>query len=277
MDAIQSFLSQLTPSARHLFSGQVCGMSPTHYAGTVGYLHFFRGGKLTIIPEGAEPFTLDKPSLVFYPGAWPHHMRGDEQQPAHMLCAVVDYGGISRNPVAVTLPKVIIIPLEEVPSLRVTLDLLTAEADLKQEGWQAATDRLFEYVIVQIIRHAMGQGMINDGILAGLGDAKLARSLTAIHEQMNSHWSLEKLARLSGMSRARFAARFAELIGVTPMEYLLNRRLSQAMKMLKTNETIKTVAAACGFSSPSVFTRAFARHVGQSPSEWLQNPKHELN
>ena len=270
MTAVQTFLSQLKPEARHLFSGNVCGLSKTHYTGQVGYLHFFRGGKLTVMPEGAEPFVLEKPSLIFYPTSWPHHMFGDELLQAKMLCSVVEFCGPAALAARHTLPRVIVMDLENAPNLQLTLEMLVREADAKRTGWQAATDRLFEYLIAQIIREIVENGTVDAKVLEGMGDKQLAKGLTAIHSQLEKPWSLEDLAAQCGMSRARFAARFLEVLGTTPMHYLSVCRLNNAAQLIKVGHSMKAAAAKSGFSSASIFARAFFRQYGQSPSEWLK-------
>jgi len=270
MDPLQHFLGQAQFKARHLFSDTICGRSPTYYAGSVGYIHFFRGGKLTVIPDDRESYTLTEPTLIFCPGSWPHRLHGDETLGALMRCSVLDSDTGMRRAMEAVLPRVLVIPVGKLPALHTTLDLLIAEADGKKLGWKLACDRLFEYLVAQILRWAVETGVINQTAMTGFGDPKLARSLAALHSDMTQDWTLENLAALAGMSRSSYAARFSAIMGITPAEYILNLRVSAAKHLLLQGVPVKTAALETGFSAPAVFTRAFRRKVGASPLEWLR-------
>lgn len=276
MEPLQHFFSQVQFSARHLFNDRVCGLSPTHYAGTVGYFHFFRGGKLKVIPEGASTFAISEPTLIFYPSSWPHHLHGDEVQGAQMLCSIIDSNSGMRRAVQAVLPRVMVIPVSEAPLLHNTLGLLTAEADARRMGWRMACDRLFEYLIAQILRHAIENGAVDQATLSGFGDQRLSRALTTLHDDLTRDWSLASLAEEAGMSRSSFAEYFSAVMAVTPAEYVLNLRLGAAKRLLTQGVSVKAASAATGFSSQAVFARAFRRQTGETPLQWLAGERFQI-
>lgn len=272
-DAVQIFLSQVEFSATHLFNDIVCGRSPTHYTGEVGYIHFFQGGKLTVLPQGDIPFTLTQPSIVFYPTAWPHHLHGDEVLGARMQCSVIDYRvGMSKF-VKATLPPVIVVPVSQYPELQATLQLLVSEGNSKFVGWRTATERLFEYLMALIIRQLVSTKQVEASALAGFGDANIARSIIAVNDDISGDWDLTKMATLSGMSRSSYSARFLAKMNITPAEYVLRLRLTRAKELLKQGVAVKAVAMQTGFSSAAVIARAFKRHENKSPLAWLKQVK----
>jgi AraC-like DNA-binding protein len=69
------------------------------------------------------------------------------------------------------------------------------------------------------------------------------------------------------MSRSGFAARFAALVGQTPMHYVTNVRMRVANELLNTEKglTIGEVAARLGYQSEGAFNRAFKRFNGKTP------------
>jgi AraC-like DNA-binding protein len=68
------------------------------------------------------------------------------------------------------------------------------------------------------------------------------------------------------MSRSAFAARFTELIGQPPMQYLAQWRLHLAREQLmETREPIGTVANWAGYQSEASFGRAFKQLFGVPP------------
>lgn len=152
------------------------------------------------------------------------------------------------------------------------LSLLDDEATADRPGRSLALDRLLEVILVEALRHRADQvdGM-RPGLLAGLADPRISRALRAIHMQPSCAWSVAQLAREAGMSRAGFAARFAQIIGVSPIGYLTVWRLSIAKAALISGKRpMIEVAEIAGYGSVSAFSAAFSRATGQSPTVYRQ-------
>jgi AraC-like DNA-binding protein len=81
---------------------------------------------------------------------------------------------------------------------------------------------------------------------------------------------VDELARLSGLSRAHFSRVFAAHEGLPPAEYVLNKRLDRAAKLLATSADlpVKDVSGMCGFEDPNYFAKVFRRGFGVSPTEF---------
>ena len=61
--------------------------------------------------------------------------------------------------------------------------------------------------------------------------------------------------------------RFRERFGVTPHQYLTNKRLQVAAGMLQNcGDMVSDIAAACGFRDPLYFSHMFKKKYGMSPS-----------
>jgi len=94
--------------------------------------------------------------------------------------------------------------------------------------------------------------------------------LAAIDAHIDRHAAyplqVADLARLAGLSAARFHVRFLEDTGQTPMEYVRNRRLNLARHLLQHSQlAIGEIAAKVGYNSQSAFTAALARQFGSTP------------
>lgn len=81
------------------------------------------------------------------------------------------------------------------------------------------------------------------------------------------------LARLAGLSSARLHARFMAERGVTPMDYIRQRRLLRARQLLQgTALPIGEIASRVGYSSQSAFAAAVLKAFGRSPGALRREP-----
>ena len=96
-----------------------------------------------------------------------------------------------------------VLPLAAHPALEPVCNLLIGEAFAEGGGRQTALDRLFDYLLILIVRHVVESGAVSTGVLAGLADPRLAKALTAMHEAPKKPWKLDDLADVAGMSRTR--------------------------------------------------------------------------
>jgi AraC-like DNA-binding protein len=88
-------------------------------------------------------------------------------------------------------------------------------------GSEVVATRLAEVLFIQILRAHIASGPErNKGWLRAIFDPQMGAALSAIHHRVNTPWTVESLAGAAGMSRSAFAARFKELLGQTPLEYV---------------------------------------------------------
>jgi transcriptional regulator GlxA family with amidase domain len=119
-----------------------------------------------------------------------------------------------------------VLPLAAHAMLAPVCDLLIGEGFSAAGGRDAALDRLFDYLLILIVRHVVGSGSVTTGVLAGLADPRLAKALTAMHEAPKTRWTRDALAEIAGMSRTRFAENFRTHVGRTPMDHLTVWRMT---------------------------------------------------
>jgi AraC-like DNA-binding protein len=272
MDSLAPFFERFSLSARMFYSGQQCGISPTLDEPT-GYLHVLRRGTLTVIRPNAHPLVIDTPSIVFFPRPQRHRVHGPEGDGADLVCATVQFGTGMLNPLTASLPEPFVVALNALPELAPALELLFAEASSQSAGRQTALDHLFEYVLVLLIRSALKERLLESGVLSGLADERLGRAIEAMHKHPEAPWSLEELAQRAGMSRARFAARFRQVVCTTPFDYLTDWRLGVTQTMLRKGSSLKLIAATVGYANATALTRVFTKRLGISPSDWLASQR----
>lgn len=112
---------------------------------------------------------------------------------------------------------------------------------------------------------------LDNGIIAGLGDTKVAKALRAMHADVQKKWTVGQLAEVAGMSRSVFAERFGRVVGLAPIDYLLRWRMALAKDALQSGKAaLSEIAQQTGYLSVSAFSTAFTRTVGCPPSSFAQ-------
>jgi transcriptional regulator GlxA family with amidase domain len=149
-----------------------------------------------------------------------------------------------------------------------TIAQIVTEVDQPQPGGGPVLERLTELAFLEILRRQF-QITAPKGWLAAILDPALSRVLLALHEDPRRDWNLAELAQASGSSRSALVARFAALLGTSPMRYLRDWRLYLAAQDLAgTPRPIITIATEAGYSTEAAFTRAFTRAFGTPPAGW---------
>src|SRR3546814_20202863 len=92
-----------------------------------------------------------------YPRPLTHRFHNPPADGPDFTCARLDFGGGSHNPLARALPPLVALPLSRVPALHAALELLFAETDRVRCGQRLLADRLFEVVVIQLLRWLLDQ------------------------------------------------------------------------------------------------------------------------
>lgn len=100
-------------------------------------------------------------------------------------------------------------------------------------------------------------------------EERLAGNLTAP--------GLKELADLCGLSVRQLTRGFRVSRACSIGDYIEQRRMEAAKRLLMEGDSVKTIAFAMGFASPSSFTFAFRRAVGASPSTFRQRQGRALS
>ena len=115
----------------------------------------------------------------------------------------------------------------------------------------------FKCTLIYILRHAIQQNLIEQGILFALQDKRLNTALIAILQQPQNDWHIEQLAELATMSRANFIRVFQQQLGMSPGRFLTKVRLQSAAFLLKQSQ--QSVACHCfrsgGINQKRIFVK----------------------
>lgn len=251
--------------------------------------HMIAEGGCWLHLRDAEPRSLETGDLVVFPhDAW--HLLAASPDPGdgtmHMftegtgpyttlICGYFEFLAGGRNPVLDALPPAIVVPHAEAGIELATLaKLMLQELSADAPGTQSVVDKLADVLFVVAVRHHVNRAADVRGLLAALADPRLYRALEAMHRAPERAWTVEALAAEAMMSRTVFALRFAETVGMPPMEYLTRWRMTQAELLLRNPRlSADAIAERVGYDSAEAFRRAFKRVHGRNPGDfkrWLR-------
>ena len=155
-----------------------------------------------------------------------------------------------------------------VPAIQAIIPLLVAELEAPDDGGDPMVSGLLDALMVGIVRAAVrvsGEG----SWLAGIDDAVLSPAIQAVHADPSGDWTLERLARVAGVSRSLFSQRFSDHMNETPMGYVRRWRMSLAARLLMDEALdLDDVARQVGYKSQYAFSRTFKRIVGEPPGQF---------
>lgn len=82
---------------------------------------------------------------------------------------------------------------------------------------------------------------------------------------------MHDLCQYVGRSRRQLERLFKEQLGTSPQRYYMDLRITEARRLLQhTSLTIVEVSVACGFVSPSHFSKCYSAYFGHRPSKEIR-------
>ncbi len=124
-------------------------------------------------------------------------------------------------------------------------------------------------ITLDIIDQRTIQGLNPNRPNAHIGMHKAVRW---IEDNLDDGLTLNQLAKIAGLSAWHFLRVFKAKYHLSPHNYIKNRRLARAKRMLaETNTPISHIAYDCGFSSQSHLTTTFKQYYGYTPGRYRQS------
>lgn len=239
-------------------------------------------GDIVLLPTGrAHTLTSDRDT-----GTEPLNQLVAEQAPSagseltigtgtpqtRILCASYCQDPAVTLPLLSLLPDVLHVPAahDADPALAATLQLLAYELRRPQPGTAAVLNRIVDIMLVQLLRSWLStNGSRPASWLGALTDPIAGPALTALHAEPGRPWTVDTLARHTGVSPATLTRRFLTRVGDTPAAYLTRWRMDlAAVRLRDTTDTIGLIARSLGYTSEYAFNRAFTRTRHTPPGRY---------
>jgi len=90
--------------------------------------------------------------------------------------------------------------------------------------------------------------------------------------QYSNPLTIEQIASELGLDRTYFSSLFKKEIGVSPKQYLMNYRMTEAVRLMtERGESVAVAACSVGYPDVYNFSKMFKRHFGLSPREYVKS------
>jgi AraC-like DNA-binding protein len=273
------------PEAEHVIEFHVIAKG-TCWGGLVGEApRRLEAGDIIVFPQG-DAHVLSSAPGMHAELDWAQYQRpegvhrlfvqekgGGGKERVQLICGFLGCDLRPFNPLFAGLPRMIHLASRAGPEpgwLDHFIAAVIEESSRKRPGGENVLARLAELMFVEVVRRYL-EAMSPDhtGWLAGLRDRAIGRAMAAMHARPAHAWSLDELAKEAGLSRSALAERFAQVVGVPPMQYLAQWRIQLAASLISGGTlSIGAVATQVGYESEAAFNRAFKRLVGLAPGAW---------
>ena len=243
--------------------------------------HRITTGDVAVLPRGDAHRVMDRPDRSCRPLA-DHPVHHDplslptvvDHRPRvdlDLLCGSFVVGPPARTWLLDPLPDLFVVRGSSITTRYIDATLALMESTLADGGLGARliSDRLVEVLVVHLLRAwADAEADRAAGWLKGMADPQVSRVLCAVHADPTHPWSVATMARIAGLSRTRFMARFRHIVGLPPGTWITEWRIAVACSALRSGADVANAAQAAGYASEASFSRAFKRVIGQSPAAW---------
>ena len=291
MDPLSEVISLTEPRSYRVGGFEAGGDWSIYFGAQEGIkCYAVTSGSCWLAMDGAgEPVLLEEGDCFLLPHGWPFRIASDLDLPSEdwrrhfvgspegslvklngslgvtLLGSHFQLTGPQAQMLLSMLPPIVHLRSEsDRETLRWAFDRMRRELADPQPGSVLIAQHLVHMIFVQALRLHLDKGK-SVGWLFALSDKYVGAAITAIHREPARRWTVAALANEVGMSRSGFAARFGQLVGDGPIEYLTRWRMLLAGRSLSRGEPVGAVARSLGYESESAFSTAYKRVMGSTP------------
>jgi AraC-like DNA-binding protein len=223
-------------------------------------------GDVAVIMPGV-PFGSDKGNLEIGAFTWIHlgiQKLENGQIVLGKWSGLSDSEGAAIGKILLLNPSPVLSRFSEAGKI---LKCIQSELFGTEVAYQARVNHQLDELLIQVTRQLTRQNhSVRDF-------PKTFMHLEEVLRQNLAHqWTVEEMAALVGMGTTLFTERVKSYSGFSPINYLINIRISEAIRLLKKPDiTVTDIALDTGFYSSQHFSTTFKKLTGYRPSEFRNN------
>ena len=216
-----------------------------------------------------ETYPIEPGDFVIVPPYTEHTEQSASGNPLEYFVLGID--GVTFQRESEQAGKQICGSFSSTPFITDLFEQMLYEVRSSEYGSDAICQKLLEVLILKIIRslHVVPVPAIT---------VRMTKECAQIKSYLDTnyadHITLDTLTGLTHMNKYYMAHSFSKYTGLSPIQYLNERRLEVACGLLtETDHSVSEIAASTGFSSQSYFTQIFRKKYGTTPIKYRQERK----
>jgi len=179
----------------------------------------------------------------------------------------------NNNDISAILERLARDPIHD-PLISMLANRLWTTSAISSDYSRLCTEQLLNTILLALIdesRTNITGPDDNQSSFTGLAPWRLKRATELMEKDLESNISIDCVATEIGFSTCHFIRAFTASTGMTPHQWLSQKRIEHAKELLgNTSLPITTISVEMGFSSPAHFSGRFRQMVGVTPSAWRQ-------
>jgi AraC-like DNA-binding protein len=224
--------------------------------------HILYPGDLALILPG-QSFRGEKDILNIGTLSW-IHLQIEKIDATGM--SLGNWSNLSKNE-CLTIGKILLMNSSTVLKLRdcqTMLQTIREELMNQEIAFVTRVNHLIDELFVGIARQSTRQNNSQRDFPQTF--MKLEHTL---RQNLANQWTVEEMAALTGLGTTTFTEKVKNYTGFSPLNYLINIRISEAMKLLnRQEENVTDIALKTGFYSSQHFSTTFKKLTGYTPSDF---------
>ena len=150
--------------------------------------------------------------------------------------------------------------------LRHNMELISNELMHRKMHYEKLVSNLIEHILIKLSRVYLAR---HDTSSDSEYKSQLLALRHKIKKTISQNWTVERMAKDIGLSTSRFSVVYRKQFNCSPIEDILEMRITEAKRLLISNKfSIRRIALHCGFKNEYYFSRFFKERVGIAPSAY---------
>jgi AraC-like DNA-binding protein len=157
--------------------------------------------------------------------------------------------------------------LSKLPAAGTIFQYLQKEITEREMGYAVRVNQLIDELLIIMVRHLTRQNNLQRDF-----PQIFMKLEQALRSNLDHQWLVEEMAVMVGLGTTAFTEKVKNYTGFSPLHYLINIRIAEAIKLLKnTNKAVTDIALDTGFYSSQHFATTFKKLTGYTPRQFRIN------
>ncbi len=144
---------------------------------------------------------------------------------------------------------------------------LHKEIKEQEIGYTVRVNQLVDELLITIVRHLTRQNNLQRDF-----PQTFMKLEQALRSNLDHQWLVEEMAVMVGLGTTAFTEKVKNYTGFSPLHYLINIRIAEAIRLLKnTEKPVTDIALETGFYSSQHFSTTFKKLTGYTPRQFRNN------